>query len=82
MVYVAVTEAAALVLVVAVLLRAFSRMQRQHARREDALIDRLLNATGRPWTPSPASELERELLDDARRDRRRWRAAPEQYPVE
>ena len=30
--------------------------QRSHARREDALLDRLLHATGKTWTPPPADE--------------------------
>lgn len=78
----ALVEAVALVLAVAVVLRALARMQRQHARREDLLLDRLLHATGKPWTPAPADEQARARAIDDDLQRVRFRAAPEQYPVD
>lgn len=81
MVWVAITEAGALIAVVSILARLLISQQRAHARREDLLINQLLHATGRAWQPAPAVEAdrERERGDDLKRAR--WTASPEQHLV-
>jgi hypothetical protein len=81
-VYVAIAEAAALVSVVAVLLRAMARMQRQHARREDLLLNQLLHLTGHTWQPSPADEARRGDVHAREPRPITWTASPEQLPVD
>lgn len=50
--------------------------QRAHARREDLLLNQLLNAVGKPWLPAPADEtVEPEPWLEAGR----FVASPEQY---
>ncbi len=41
---------------VALFLRSADRARREHARREDLLVNQLCSLAGRPWLPSPASD--------------------------
>lgn len=57
MLYLAVSQAVTAVAFASVLaqvLRNHAAEKRSHARREDALLDRLLHATGKTWTPPPS----------------------------
>lgn len=56
MIYVTLVEAAALLVLVSAFSGILRSVLRSHARREDALIDRLLHTAGNPWTPAPADE--------------------------
>lgn len=51
---VAVVVAAGWACTVAVLVRQIARMEREHNRRVDLLINQLLHAAGKPWQPAPA----------------------------
>jgi hypothetical protein len=77
MIIAALTAIAALVIVVASLVRLLQQQQRAHARREDLLVNQLLHAVGRDWQPAPAEEGRRTPADDLQRVR--FQAAPEQY---
>ena len=81
MVWVAIVEAVALVVLVAMFVRAFAGLQRQHARREDLLIAQLLHATGNAWTPPPIDEWRREAAADRVPESRTWTPTPEQRPT-
>lgn len=82
MVYVALTEAAALLVTVLVFAGLLRSMTRAHARREDLLLNQMLNLAGKPWQPSPAAESRLEVwqerIDEAREQRRSWTVNPEQ----
>ncbi len=41
---------------VVVLVRSLDRARREHARREDLLVNQLCSLAGRPWLPPPASD--------------------------
>lgn len=77
MVYVALAEAIALVLVVFLLVGLLRSQQRAHARREDLLLNQMLHLAGKPWTPAPADERGEtpEFVP------RRWTPSPEQEPL-
>jgi hypothetical protein len=74
MVYVALAEAAALALIVITLASLIRSQQRAHARREDLLLNQMLNLAGKPWQPSPAME----RPDPEEREPRFWTMSPEQ----
>ena len=81
MLYVALAEAALLLTTITVFAGLVRSQQRSHARREDLLLNQMLNLAGKPWQPAPAtSELDewRQKLDDAREQRRSWTTSPEQ----
>lgn len=78
MIYVALAEAAAIVVVVIAFAGLLRSQQRAHARREDLLINQLLHAAGRAWQPSPA-DASRAVDDDLRRVS--WTPSPEQLPI-
>lgn len=56
MVYVALAEAGLLFAVVVVFAGLVRSLTRSHARREDLLLNQMLNLAGKPWQPAPASE--------------------------
>ena len=56
MLYVALVEAAALVVLVYAFSGVLRSVLRSNARREDALIDRMLHVSGNPWNLAPADE--------------------------
>lgn len=56
MVYVALAEAAALVVVVVTFAGLHRSQARAFARREDLILDKLLHSVGRTWTPPPADD--------------------------
>lgn len=56
MLYVALAEACTLALAITGFAGLLARQQRQHDRRQDLLINQLLHATGRTWTPPPAAD--------------------------
>ena len=81
MVYVALAEAAALVVCVVVFAGLIRSMQRSHARREDLLLNQMLNMAGKPWQPAPAAvdlDEHRQRIEEAREARRAWTTNPEQ----
>lgn len=47
--------------------RALERARREHARREDLLVNQLLHAAGRTWTPPPADDWQPEPDEPAER---------------
>ena len=53
MLYVALAEACALAIVATGFAGLLRSQQRQHDRRTDLLLNQLLHATGRTWTPPP-----------------------------
>lgn len=59
---VVVAMAAGWATTVAVLVRSHRSQQRDHARREDLLVNQLLHAAGKPWQGSPA-EREQRFVD-------------------
>ena len=56
MLYVALVEAAALVVLVSMFSGILRSVLRATGRREDALIDKVLHASGNPWNVAPADE--------------------------
>lgn len=56
MIYVALVEAAALIVLVSLFSGILRSVLRSNARREDALIDRMLHVSGNPWNLAPADE--------------------------
>jgi hypothetical protein len=70
----------ALVGLLAITITAFTGLlrsrERAHARREDLILNQLLHAVGRPWTPAPA-EAEKPMEEP-----RSWTWTPEQLPVD
>lgn len=67
MLFVALVEAAALVVLVSLFSGILRSVLRSSARREDALIDKVLHAVGNPWNVAPADEFvppSRPLFDD------------------
>lgn len=72
---VALLEAAA----VGTLFRALRSQARQHGRREDLLLDRVMHLTGQTWTPPPADLL--EPTSRPAREPRHYTQTPEQLPV-
>jgi hypothetical protein len=74
--YVALIEAAAIVVIVAVFAALLRWQQRAYTRERHLLVNQLLHATGRTWQPPPVAE----PADDAD-ERELVMAAPEQWPV-
>jgi len=74
MLYLALAEAALLLVVVTVFSGLVRSLIRQHARREDLLLNQMCNLAGKPWQPAPANE--REELEPA--EPRYWTTSPEQ----
>lgn len=67
MTYVALVEAAAIIVLVSLFSGLLRSVLRSTQRREDQLLDKLLYAAGKPWTPAPADEFTpppRPLYDD------------------
>lgn len=56
MTIVAVALAAVLVVAIGSFGQLLRWQQRAHARREDLLLNQLLNLAGKPWLPAPADE--------------------------
>lgn len=59
---VAVAEAvliAVLLVLLAVALRTLGQVTRQHARKEDLMLNQILHATGNTWQPPPADTRDR-----------------------
>lgn len=81
MLYVALTEAAMLFVLVAVFAGLVRSLVRQHGRREDLLLNQMCNLAGKPWQPAPAAETfdeARARLEEERALRRSWTTNPEQ----
>lgn len=74
MIFVALAEAAALTVIVLVFASLFRSQQRAHARREDLLLNQMLNLAGKPWQPAPATE----RPEPEEREPRFWTTSPEQ----
>lgn len=79
MVYVALAEAAVLVVVVLAFTGLLRSRDRAHARREDLILNKLLHSVGRTWTPPPA--LDAPEPDKAEGAWPSWTVTPEQEPV-
>lgn len=69
-----VVLAATLVIVVSVFSRLLVSQQRAHARREDLLLNQLMHATGKTWTPPPATA--RPIVEVG--EQHKFTASPEQ----
>lgn len=82
MLFVALAEAAVLVILIVSFAGLLRSQQRAHARREDLLMNQMLNLAGKPWQTSPAASEQldewRQRLEDARAERREWTTSPEQ----
>lgn len=79
MLYLAVSQAVtavAFACVLAQVLRNHASEKRSHARREDALLDRLLHATGKTWTPPPSEAS--PIIKVADEELPMWSHSPEQ----
>ena len=74
MIYIALAEAAAIALIVSILAGLLRSQQRAHARRDDLLLNQMMNLAGKPWQPAPANERP-EPLDV---EPRFWTTSPEQ----
>lgn len=80
MVYVCLALVAVLAITVVSFTSLLRSEKRAYARREDALIDKMLHSVGRPWTPAPADEVKQ--VDESRWPSwPSWTATPEQLPV-
>lgn len=53
---VALVEPFTFVGIVALAFRFLRGQERAHARREDLILNQLLNSVGKPWQPAPADE--------------------------
>jgi hypothetical protein len=81
MLYIALAEAALLLVVIATFASLIRSLTRAHARREDLLLNQMCNLAGKPWQPAPSTEhLDewRERLELAREERQAWTTSPEQ----
>lgn len=82
MLYVCLAEAALIALLASIFAGALRSSSRAHARREDLLVNQLLNAVGRTWQPPPRDEAVLSVIDEAEVEGwRQWTASPEQEPV-
>ena len=63
MIYIALAEAVVLALVVLAFLHFVAQSARAHARREDLLLNQMLNLAGKPWQPPPAAIEEPDKLE-------------------
>ena len=76
MLYVALANAAALVVVTITLASILRWNVRQHARERERLVDQLCHLTGRPWNDAPAA---RPTVEPERDWESTWESqAPEQ----
>lgn len=83
MTWVALAEAAAIVVLLLTFDRRQASQQRAHSRREDLLVNQLLHATGRTWQPAPADRPSEERPDPWAPIREAtWTATPEQLPID
>jgi len=57
MIYVALLEGAAIIIIAAFYGTTIRSLVRQQARERDLMLNQLYNAIGRPWQPAPASEV-------------------------
>jgi hypothetical protein len=86
MLYVALVEATALIVLVSLFSQMLRSVLRSSARREDALIDKVLHTAGMPWTPAPADRQSQEPIDWEEQMERltqhysRFTTSPEQEP--
>lgn len=81
MTYVALAELGALVLTILAFAGLIRAQQRAHARREDLLVNQLLHAVGKTWTPSPDVELRESRRQTSHPLEVRFTGSPEQLPV-
>lgn len=56
MTYVALAEAAALVIICSLFSGLLRSVLHSSQRREDQLLDKVLHAAGKPWTPAPIDD--------------------------
>ena len=86
MVYVALVEAATMVVLVYLFSGILRSVMRANARREDLLLNKALHVAGTPWEPAPADELPvRSLYDEEgelalSQQYARFTSSPEQEP--
>lgn len=78
MLYVALAEAASLVIVVSLLVSLIKWLIRQQKRERDLLLNQMLHLAGKPWQSAPSDLEPVEPLEFVPR---RWTAAPEQEPL-
>lgn len=64
---------------IAALYQALRSQARQHGRREDMLLDRVMHLSGQTWTPPPADK--QPPAAPTERARRHYTQTPEQLPV-
>ena len=60
MIYISLGLVAALLVCVLAFSGLIRSLVRQHARREDLLLNQLLNLAGKPWQPAPANDVPQE----------------------
>lgn len=56
-------QAALFAVLLLVVLRAQAKRERAHARREDLLLNQMLNLAGKPWQQAPADQRERTPVE-------------------
>lgn len=81
MLYVALAEAVVVVVLVIAFAGLFKSLSRDHARRENLLLNQLLHAVDRPWQPAPADLAAgngHRDDDDPEPSYRLWTTSPEQ----
>lgn len=85
MLYVALSSLVVLALVIALYSGTLRSQSRAHARREDLLLNQLLNLAGKPWQPAPAEKIIpssptwEDVLESSRYQD--FTLSPEQEPV-
>lgn len=65
---------------IAALYQALRSAARQHGRREDMLLDRVMHLSGQTWTPPPADK-QPPAAAVKEPGRRHYTQTPEQLPV-
>lgn len=77
--------ALALVVLLAIVLSVFTGLlrsqHRAHSRREDLLINQLLHAVGKAWTPPPAEAWTAPAAGEPLVAELDWTPTPEQSPL-
>lgn len=76
-----ITASVTVALVVALCAGLLRSQQRAAARREDLLLNQLLNLAGKPWQPAPADTWEMPKLPDGDEEWPSWAGAAEQAEV-